>query len=246
MKNLRVVSLLSLSVILISCKEKPPTPDPNKQGGPIASISSPSSEHEQASAIPSDPKRWGAEAANREPTDPTAGKLAVHDCSASSSTAETVNLPPGTVLLTRANETLSFNHNIKGDHFSATVIDPVVDNQRTIIPAGSVASGTVVAAASNSKSARHPLLAVRLDSVCADGQTYKLQTEVVAKAGNKGERRSADFGELAGSSSAAVGGLIGAGAGTAGAAFTGNKDIVIPSESILRFPIAKAESGSHH
>jgi hypothetical protein len=29
--------------------------------------------------------------------------------------------------------------------------------------------------------------------------------------------------------------LIGAGAGTAGAAFTGNKDVVIPSESVITF-----------
>jgi hypothetical protein len=35
-----------------------------------------------------------------------------------------------------------------------------------------------------------------------------------------------------------IGGLAGAGAGTAGAGLTGNRDIVIPAESIVRFRLA--------
>jgi hypothetical protein len=36
---------------------------------------------------------------------------------------------------------------------------------------------------------------------------------------------------------AAIGGLAGAGAGTIGAGATGNKDLVIPAESIVRFKL---------
>ena len=36
-----------------------------------------------------------------------------------------------------------------------------------------------------------------------------------------------------------VGGLAGAGAGTAGAAFTGNKDVNIPAESVVSFRLAE-------
>jgi hypothetical protein len=32
-----------------------------------------------------------------------------------------------------------------------------------------------------------------------------------------------------------IGGLLGAGAGTAGAAFTGNKDVSVPAESVVTF-----------
>jgi hypothetical protein len=34
-----------------------------------------------------------------------------------------------------------------------------------------------------------------------------------------------------------IGGLLGAGAGTAGAAFTGNKDITVPAESVVTFTL---------
>ena len=36
-----------------------------------------------------------------------------------------------------------------------------------------------------------------------------------------------------------VGGLLGAGAGTAGAGLTGNHDLVIPAESIVHFTLAE-------
>jgi hypothetical protein len=35
-----------------------------------------------------------------------------------------------------------------------------------------------------------------------------------------------------------IGGLAGAGAGTAGAGLTGNRDLVIPAESIVHFKLA--------
>ena len=40
-------------------------------------------------------------------------------------------------------------------------------------------------------------------------------------------------------SAALIGGLIGAGAGTGGAAFTGNRDVELPAETALRFRLVK-------
>jgi hypothetical protein len=46
------------------------------------------------------------------------------------------------------------------------------------------------------------------------------------------------IGGLAGGGKGAlIGGLVGAGAGTATAAFTGNKDVVIASETVVRFQL---------
>jgi hypothetical protein len=36
-----------------------------------------------------------------------------------------------------------------------------------------------------------------------------------------------------------IGGLLGAGAGTAGAAFTGNKDVTVPAETVVSFSLTE-------
>jgi hypothetical protein len=43
-----------------------------------------------------------------------------------------------------------------------------------------------------------------------------------------------------GGKGALIGGLAGAGAGTAGTAFTGNKEIVIPAETLLTFRLEQS------
>jgi hypothetical protein len=43
-----------------------------------------------------------------------------------------------------------------------------------------------------------------------------------------------------GGKGAAIGALAGAGAGTAGAAYTGNKEIVLPAESTVSFKLTRA------
>jgi hypothetical protein len=49
------------------------------------------------------------------------------------------------------------------------------------------------------------------------------------------------IGGLAGGGKGAlIGGLAGAGAGTAAGAYTGNRDVVIPSESVLTFRLTAA------
>ena len=51
-----------------------------------------------------------------------------------------------------------------------------------------------------------------------------------------GAGAGAVIGALAGGGKgAAIGAAVGAGAGTAGTAFTGNKDIVLPTETIVNF-----------
>jgi hypothetical protein len=42
-----------------------------------------------------------------------------------------------------------------------------------------------------------------------------------------------------------IGGLVGAGAGTAGAVFTGNKDLQIPAETVVTFRLANSITVPH-
>lgn len=134
-----------------------------------------------------------------------------------------------------------------GQSFNATVVDPVVVNGVTVVRAGAPASGTVVAAKSLGRFKGAAELAIRLDSIRAQGHTYPVETSTVERAEKGKGKRTAGFigggaglgaliGGLAGGGKGAlIGGLAGAGAGTAGTAFTGNKEIVIPAETVLTF-----------
>lgn len=134
-----------------------------------------------------------------------------------------------------------------GQSFSATVTDPIVVDGVTVVRAGAPASGTVIDAKALGRFKGGAELAIRLDSIRAEGSTYPVATSTVERAEKGKGKRTAGFigggggigaliGGLAGGGKGAlIGALAGAGAGTAGTAFTGNKEIVIPAETVLTF-----------
>lgn len=113
-------------------------------------------------------------------------------------------------------------------------------------------NGTVTAAHSRGRFKGAGVLAVRLDSMMIGGNSYPLDTSSVSRSAKGKGKRSAGFigggaglgaiiGGLAGGGTGAlIGGLAGAGAGTATTAFTGNKDLVLPAETVLTFRLARA------
>ena len=94
-------------------------------------------------------------------------------------------------------------------------------------------------------------LAVELNSIHLNGQTYAIRTaQITSESKGKGKRTAgmigggtaggALIGGLAGGGKGAlIGGAIGAGAGTVGAA-TGNRDITLSSEAPLSFHLASS------
>ena len=152
----------------------------------------------------------------------------------------------------RLGQTLSTKQSQTGDSFSGVVVDPVRVNGQTVIRAGARARGVVTDSKSQGKFKGQAVLAIRLDSVTADGRTYPVRTSHVERVEQGKGKRSAVMtgggaglgaliGGLAGGGKGAlIGGLVGGGGGAAGSAFTGNKDLVIPAESILTFDLQRS------
>ena len=116
-----------------------------------------------------------------------------------------------------------------------------------MIPAGASARGTVVDAKALGRFKGGASLELRLTSITVNGSERTIETSAVSREEKgKGKRTAvlagggtalgAIVGGLAGGGKgAAIGALAGGGAGAGGAAFTGNKDIVLPAESALSF-----------
>jgi len=164
---------------------------------------------------------------------------------------ETVTIPEGTSLTVRLGEALGSKLSQPGQSFSGTVADPVQVGGKTVIPAGAAARGTVVDAKPLGRFKGGASLQVQLTSVTIHGTEHEIQTTAVSQTqSGKGKRTAvlagggaglgALIGGLAGGGKgAAIGALAGGGAGGTGAAFTGNKEIVMPAESALTFTLSQ-------
>lgn len=158
-----------------------------------------------------------------------------------------VVVPAGTTLTVRLGQALGSKLSSAGDSFTATLASAVTVDGNNVIPAGASAHGTVVDAKPLGKFKGGASLEIRLTSITVNGTDQSITTAAITRTEKgKGKRTAvlagggtafgAIVGGLAGGGKgAAIGALAGGGAGTAGSAYTGNKDIVLPSESALSF-----------
>jgi hypothetical protein len=138
-----------------------------------------------------------------------------------------------------------------GQSFDATFSSPVVVKGVTVIPVGTRALGTVTEAHASGRFKGGATLSLRLNSIRLNGATYSIRTATYAQTSTgKGKRTAAMVGGgtgggaliggiAGGGKGALIGGLIGAGAGTVGAATT-NRDITLPSETIVHFSLSSS------
>lgn len=210
-----------------------PAPPPDQSGG--------------ATAAPSptpQPGSNGAPAATPAPARPNAQQAQAP------APPPPIVIPAGTHIAVRVQQDLGSAISQAGETFSATVVNSVDVDGQTAIPAGSAASGTVVAAKALGRFKGEAYLELRLDSVRADGSRYEVHTSTLERVQKGKGKRSAEFigggaglgalvGGLAGGGKGAlIGGLVGGGAGTAGAGLTGKKNIYIPAETTLTFRLS--------
>jgi hypothetical protein len=162
-----------------------------------------------------------------------------------------VNIAAGTNRTIRINEHISVKTSHAGDRFDGEVVDPVVgDNDHVVIPKGTPVGGVVVASHRRGHFKGSSILELRLTSLTLNGTRYRLDTgDLTQTKKGKGKRSAAIIGGGAGAGmliggvatggvGLLVGGLVGGGGGTLLSAFTGNRDIEIPAESIVRFKLA--------
>jgi hypothetical protein len=162
-----------------------------------------------------------------------------------------VHVAKGTALAIRIDQAISAKDTDAGAKFTGQVVDAVLDGSgNTVISKRSPVTGVVDVAEGRGHFKGAASLELRLTSVTVEGRRYSLETrEVVRSKKGKGKRTGAFIGGgtglgaligglAGGGKGALIGGLAGAGAGTVGAGATGNRDLVIPAETVLRFRLA--------
>jgi hypothetical protein len=164
---------------------------------------------------------------------------------------EPVVVPAGTEVTVSLGSAVGSKLSQSGQTFTGTVAKDVMVGNEVVIPKGSTVAGTVVDAKALGKFAGGAVLQVRLDSINLNG--YDLPVQTAARSftqKGKGKRTAVlagggaalggIIGALAGGGKgAAIGMAAGGGAGAGGAAFTGNKDIVLPAESDVSFELTQ-------
>jgi hypothetical protein len=164
---------------------------------------------------------------------------------------EPLVVPAGTSVTVSLGSALGSKLSQPGSTFQGSVAKDVLVGGAVAIPKGATIGGTVTDAKALGKFAGGAVLQVRLDSINLNGADMQVQAALrTFNAKGKGKRTAVlagggaavggIIGALAGGGKgAAIGAAAGGGAGAGGAAFTGNKDIVLPVESDLTFELSQ-------
>jgi hypothetical protein len=165
--------------------------------------------------------------------------------------SDPVTLPERTEIHVTLDQALATNQSKPGDHFDATVSEPVVIDGKTVIPQGAHAEGLVVDARQSGRLMGRARLQLALQTVAVNGQDYDVRTLSHPKIGRSHKKRNLEWigggaaggaviGALAGGGTGAlIGGPVGAGAGMTVALVTGKKDIKLRAETPLKFELSE-------
>ncbi len=85
-----------------------------------------------------------------------------------------VTIPEETAIHVTLDQGISSNQNRPGDHFEATISEPVVLNDKTIIPQGTPVEGLVVDARPSGHLMGRARLQLALESMQLNGKTYMI------------------------------------------------------------------------
>ena len=257
-KQVPQIALLCAIAFLAGCHKSPPAENP-PAGTPAAT--QPASPDQASQSSPAQPTGSSPSAAPTTAQAPAAAPATTPTPNQPVTPQQAENTPPpapaplpevpaGTILSIRMNQTISVKHAQAGQPFNGTIVNPIMVDGNTVIPSGATAEGMVVNAHKRGHFKGKSYLQLTLTGLNVHGQHYRIDTSSLTSTKKGKGKRSAAFigggtglgmligGVATGGVGLLIGGLAGAGAGTGLAAFTGNKDITIPAESVLNFKLA--------
>jgi hypothetical protein len=232
------LTVLLALLLLCGCSKKPDQaatpPNSDSQGTATQATANGATPDDASNTAP-------ASSANAPAADSTAA------ASQQMSTPPPLVIPAGTPITVRLQQRLSSASAVPGERFEAVIDEPVVVEDRVVVPVGALATGHVVVARHSGRLHHPGELGLALDNVTVGQENIPLVTSnVVARGGSHKTRNwawiggggagGALIGGLAGGGKGAlIGGPIGAAAGTTTAFITGKKDVAFGSERRLRF-----------
>jgi hypothetical protein len=163
---------------------------------------------------------------------------------------QVVSIPQGTVIDVRMIDSISSDQNNAGQVFRGSLEHAIQLGNRTVIPRGATAYVKLVEAKSAGRVSGRSELKLQLDRIVFGNHSYPVASNVAWFRGSsetKKSLKSGGIGALAGGGlgalfgggkGAAIGAGLGAGAGVATNAAHEGKQVVIGSESLVRFQLA--------
>jgi hypothetical protein len=167
----------------------------------------------------------------------------------------TSSVPSGTTIAITLDETLSTDKNTAGDGFTATLTDPILDSDGSVlIPSGATVRGRVTRVDKSDRVGETGVLNVAFESISFGGKSYPLEGTVVSAEPQRKTRQTTgqQAGKVAAGAAAGAiigrvlgkdtkstlkGAVVGAAAGTAIAMGTADVDVVLPAGSTMRVRI---------
>jgi hypothetical protein len=181
--------------------------------------------------------------------DPPVGALQPEPASAAPSQPLKITIEQGTPISVRLIDSIDSEKNQVGDTFHATLNTPLSAEGFEAIPAGTDVTGHIVDVKSAGKFAGKSVVALQLDTISSNGQTYHLETDQYRKEGSSRGKSTAEkvgggaiiggiIGAIAGGGKgAAIGTAAGAGVGGGVQAASKSQQIKLPSETVLNFTL---------
>src|SRR3989454_3899669 len=158
-----------------------------------------------------------------------------------------------TTVSVRLVDTLSSESSQPGDSFTGTLAEPLVVGDRIVAQKDARVIGQVREVVSSGRLSRTALMTLSLKSVQSWSGRYPIQTgDLTIKASSHATRNLLIIGGTAGAGAviggaagggkgAAIGAAAGAGAGTVGAYLTREREIVLPSGTLLTFHLSSVK-----
>ncbi len=166
-------------------------------------------------------------------------------------TIRTITLPSGTTLAVRMNQTLDSATAQPDDVFKGMLASDIVVDGILVLPQGTPVLGRVVTVQEAAHFKGDSLLTLTLTQIDRNAGPLRVATDTFSKAGNGRGKNTVEKvgggaaigallgGLFGGGKGAAIGALAGGGTGAGVNAVTRGQQVQIPTESVVRFSLAK-------